>query len=72
MTHLGQAAGTAGMNWKTHIHNLAQNLKIKIGFLYRIKGCLNIKLQNNCTIMSVMDYGEIFFTLMLHKLLSIS
>ncbi len=54
------------MAWpfKTQIQQLTQKWKIKLGFLYRIKGCLsssNRKTIVQATFMSVLDYGDILY-----------
>ena len=52
------------LSFKIHTQHLTQKLKIKWGFLYRIKGCLsssNYKTFVQSTFMSVLNYGDILY-----------
>lgn len=54
----------SNLSFKIHIQQLTKKLKIKLGFLYRIKGCLspsNRKIIVLSTFMSVLDYGDILY-----------
>ena len=52
------------LSFQTHVDNLVNSLKKKIGFLYRNKSCFSIYARNTLVqslIMPVFDYGDILY-----------
>lgn len=52
------------LTFNSHVSNLVQKLKVKLGFYYRNKACFNLKARKELvtsTFVSVLDYGDILY-----------